>query len=362
MHPKFEQRLENLNELAREDVSTEQEGKGREDLDTEIIGTVQGYARRSGTAVRAEMEIYQMQFLKQECMQKLYQELEGIDKPEMAAEIEPGSLPVLFEGGRYLVAVNELECELSEGEVLTAEKRGYRLYLDPQTVPRSVRKRHLVENAKREIRNHLDEQIYLDELNSNRNRTYVTEAYNNLLGEREDHIERKGKIAEQVIATFFERLQYDTNLDFTLEPADIYQDVLQKVDFIVRKRHHERGVRIEEADMPETTGIQFTINDTPEVLAKKQNQVDRAKAHLQYDDEIQDILLVSLPSEVSFEVWEAYQEWKKAGLPVAVDRYLSEDIKEKLFRNILQGIYSEEEINAQWELVNGAESLNTQGA
>jgi hypothetical protein len=347
VHPKFENRLGYLNELAKEDLNPELGQRDREDLKAEIVGSLRRYARQSGTCVESELEIYGMALQKQERMQHLYSELHAIDHPLEERERDPQSLQVRFENGHYMTTMDGTPCELTEGEVITAGEWGYILHLD-SSVPRAVRKRHVVESAKREIRTYVDEQIYLEEVNSNRNRTYVTEAYSNLLQERDENLERKGKIAEKVIATFFERLQYDTELDFTLEPADIYQDVIQKVDFIVKKRRHERGVQVEEGG---AAGIQFTINNTPEVLAKKIAQINRAKSYLHEEDTIQDILLVSLSSDASSEIWSAYQQWKENGQPIAVDHYLPEETKELLFRNILKDIFTEEEIHEQWSTV-----------
>lgn len=355
MHPRFERHLERLNDLAAEDLDPELSPEEREDLNGEIEGVLTGYSRRSGISVEGEIEIYGMQLRKQDRMQRLYKELRDIDSPEATQEENEDAFFVAYENGQYRTVIDGEACVLSEGEVLTAGEWGYHLQLDRDTVPRAIRKRHVVESAKREIRSYVDEQIYLEEVNGSRpNRTFNTEAYSAILRERDGELVRQGVVAEKVVATFFERLQYDSDLDFNLEPVDIYQDVVKKVDFIIKKHRHERGVQVEEHDSTESTGIQFTLNQSQEVLAKKREQIERARSYIREGDEIQDILLVSLSPETSREVWEAYQAWREAGKPTAVDGYLSDATKEVLFRNVLGGIYSEEEITAQWEKVAGS--------
>jgi len=154
-------------------------------------------------------------------------------------------------------------------------------------------------------------------------------------------------IAERMVKCFLKKLSYDYDLDFNVIEADVDLDIRQKIDFIIRRRKNEKGVRVEENDSMRT-GVQFTTNLAPEVLEHKAHQVERANEYLKEGDAVSNIVLVSISSRSVREIYNKWNSNRTAGGP---DKLWDISTKEEIFRGVMQGILSPDEIEADWEKI-----------
>lgn len=138
-----------------------------------------------------------------------------------------------------------------------------------------------------------------------------------------------GFFAEQLMIATFERLSIDRKDDLGLEvyPANAYQDINDKIDFIISSKNKSKGVGTE-------IGIQFTINERAK--EHKEEQISKAKNR---NIEVSDILLVSLNME---DLLRAKELWAKNGKDIAGPwKYLPKNVKEEILRKILRSLVDE---------------------
>ncbi len=347
MHERFRQHLEQINEVAKEQLAAEELGSETSELDQELGYMLKRQARRRSSDFESQDEIYRIQRVKQERMQELRARMASLDSPEYVSESDGKGVGLHFEEGKLLVETPDGPQEVTEGEVLSNLSWGMRYSLDRETVPRRMHKRYILEETKVALREDLNQQILTDELSSDRVDGFKKDAYQAITDRDNAEFERKqGLIAEKVITSFFNRLQFDTNLDFKFEAADAYQDVNQKIDFIIRRSHRQRGVDVEESDI--ASGIQFTTNQSAEALEHKANQVARANEKLTDSDDVHDIVLVKLSARATAEICDAYREFKKQDVH-SVDTFLSPEVKAELFHNILTGVFHPDDVAEQWQ-------------
>ncbi len=149
---------------------------------------------------------------------------------------------------------------------------------------------------------------------------------------------------------FFQELQIDDDLPIHVLSADLYQDAAQKVDFIIKRHHHHRGVDVKDQQI-ESVGMQFTI--TRGSLARKKEQIAETRRRLRPTDRIDDVLLVRLPLRSIEELWD---RWNSEGRPPGgPQQYWDEQTKEIVFRGVLEGMMNKEEIDSLWQQVKGSE-------
>ena len=68
------------------------------------------------------------------------------------------------------------------------------------------------------------------------------------------------------------------------------------------------------------------------------------------------LILLKLGREISQAMGVAYDQWKALGRPSGgPDKLLPVEIQEKLFKNSLQKLYSDEELEVYWEAIAEAE-------
>jgi hypothetical protein len=147
-----------------------------------------------------------------------------------------------------------------------------------------------------------------------------------------------GIIAERMVRTLLKKIAIDADeTDYTVKEANIKQDVVGKIDFIVHRKSYRRGVGVEPARQKEADAkIQFTTNMSRENLAFKQAQLR----------EVKDVMLVTLP-ESAFK--DAYAEWAKDNASGGPVEYWPEETQKEIFTNVLRGILTGEEIERDWQ-------------
>ena len=288
---------------------------------------------------RWQEEVYLKQQDKQAVMHELQKGLTTIDNQESPEEFtnKPG-VKVYLENGFLFTERNE---KLTLGDLLTGSEWNIDYNLDPETVPRSIRKRYLVEKTKAELRELTDWQIYFDQAFSKdthelRQIAYY-EAMENTKLQREGKNPKTGVLLEKMVRTFMKKLSINHSLNYEVQESDLFRDVIQKIDFIIQIKEHHRGVRFsesEELDL-QNIGIQFTITTDPDKLSLKERQIARSKQELLDSDSVDDIVLATLFTKESSQLSKAYEAWNRSESKQTPDAFLSAGMKEHLFKKLL---------------------------
>ncbi len=157
-----------------------------------------------------------------------------------------------------------------------------------------------------------------------------------------------GIISETIVKNFLRQITLDKDLPFEVKQADVFQDVEQKMDFIIHKREEALGVRVEENAEATDVAIQFTINS--EARTKKERQIERVEKVLKrIHEEITDIALVIFPLAMANKL---KSDWERAGkIAGGPGKFLSPEVEQKLFFELLKDIFTPDQIDKYWEEV-----------
>lgn len=372
MRPGFERHLRKYSQ-AEKAIGKADTGKELKEIDQQLQRDLKLGAEKSFTTQHDQEAIYNLQEKKQAVMRRLKRDLAYLDDPEHAEERDPDRRFVTYEDGRYFIESDEGRSAVSLGEIMTDYEWGIEYQLDQQTVPRITRKEYLVELARAEIRDYLDQQILIEEIEGatrfaalpNRQdesarggqndedgqkiaARHKATAYRGYRESMEQQPEYGGYAAEKMVRNFLKKISIDLQVDFDIIPADAYEDVAQKIDFIIKRKRRNRGVKVEspeEEDQQEeqsALGIQFTINTNVSVLHKKTRQVKRSVRQLSSEDRVDDIVLVAMSVR---NVGKVVRTWKSQGRASGgPDKLWSGEVKERILRGLLQGIVSEDEM------------------
>lgn len=297
-------------------------------------------ARRHSTHA-AQEKIYLLQKEKQRVMEKLHEDLAAIDRSAARETIPDNARVVTWDGDEFHWGDERgTDWILSEGALMTDERWGMMYHLDPATVPRSVRKRFLVERAKREFLELLNAQITVDELASSTTDPERKETYERLQTLRRDHY---GNLAEHMVENFLTKLTIDHDLDFVVESADLFDDVDKKIDFVVRR------TRSIVNDAVQSVGIQFTLSESVATMDEKFSKLRRVTQLMHQSFEVDGVLVVQLSMR---DVTELMKQWKRLGRPPGgPDALWGEERREQVFRHALAMLFSEEELDMMWRQI-----------
>jgi len=283
-------------------------------------------------------------------MSRLKEQLACLDNPDCRNEGEKGDRPAKFddlEDAFIYEDDNHVKREATFGEIITDMDWGIYYDLDERSVPRAKLKKYLVERAKNKLRDLLDKQITESETQGNISHEWRKDAYRTISREKASGERQKkaGFISETMVKNILKKMNIDTGAPFQIKEADIFQDVEQKIDFIIHRQKNRRGVRVAENETIEDVGIQFSIN--PETEGKKRKQVRRAKAELQKGGgEVDDIVLVVFPLKIATKLKE---KWEKGGrISGGPGKFLSGSMAKKIFINLMANILTKEEIDDCW--------------
>lgn len=296
--------------------------------------------------IGVQLKIFELQKKKQEVMDWLKDELKKLDTKDNLVELQPGSRWVICQEGQLIWRSGNQETTISLGEMIADLDWQVNYLLDPETVPRAIRKQYLVAIAKRRLKDLLDEQIMRQEIASKKDEG-KRRAYEGMLRDR--NTERLGTVAEKMLRNFMAKLAMDYGLNFNIIEADAFQDVEQKIDFVIEVPRHQRGVQVDKTEGKNLAfGIQFTMDSSWEANLKKTQQIRKARNQNRREN-IDDMILVEI--DLQRFVQTALEQWKKEKPPGGPDQKLPPDIKQKIFFKLLKGIYSEEEIKVMWQKI-----------
>ncbi len=240
------------------------------------------------------------------------------------------------------------EKDVSIGNIVSARRLGIQF-----TIPESIES----SGDGKKIRKLMTESILNDHLYQKLNKELASslskttknddalkaEAYNQIAIRSGVESKQFGVIAEQIIIGVLEGLSIDhSDLGFTILEANAYQDVNNKIDFIINTKQKKRGVGINKLESQfeeKSIGVQFTTNTSKS--EHKMEQINKAKMR---GVEVDDIIYVEINNNVLQDV---FTKWEKSGKPLAGPwKYLSPEIKKSVFKNLFNGLLNEEQEKA----------------
>jgi hypothetical protein len=323
-----------MNEIAKDKAKPDNSEQQRERMEAVLDYQIEKAAERFGTPEKTQETIFKLQKRKQKVMAKLKEQLAEMDNPFGKETRIEGADRVTHEDGRLICNGQTITL----GELLTDGEWGLNYHLDPNSVPRNVRKKYLIEQARREIMELLDRQIVVNESQSNLGDSNKKKGYIEMV--KSENKEQTGVYAEKMVKCLLKKIAIDHDLDFEIIDADAYQDMELKIDFIIRRKANARGVDVQTSD-EDRIGIQFTSTDAPQIVQKKENQIRQAKRKLTPEERIRDIALVSIPLR---EVQAIMRDWNRRKQPGGPDKLWSASTKADIFQKVMQDFLSPEEI------------------
>lgn len=360
MREPFRRTLNTYNELIKEDQAlpeAEIEGtdadEARQSIVYRLTEAMQSEAYHRETSTGVQYEIFEIQQRKQALMQTLHIELKKIDTDEAKPERVPlGARHIIQkDNALFWQRADRSRIAVTLGDILTDLAWNTAYHIDPVTVPRTIRKRFLIEQTRQKVERLLDLQILTEESASNRNRPLLKDAYEKSKACYGTEQFPFGIIAEKILVQLVKKWIIDGDIPFRVRPTDIHHDITRKIDFVITRKqeagHHTRAVQIKKTHNLKAKAIQFTLNDDPELLRHKQEQIDRSKQFMRDSDRIDDLLLVTLRSQ---PMRDAYNKWRDLGKPPGGPAgLLSIPVQKYIFEELLAGLIDKDESRSYWE-------------
>lgn len=298
-------------------------------------------------------KIFNIQKNKQNAIQKMHKQFRKLDAGK---DLEKFSFErtVTYDDNFdqfYFLDEDGLKSPISRSEILTDGEWGLSYNFD-NTVPKILIKEYILTETKRQVSKKLDEQIILDEIDSSHTDSFKKLAYKDLYENKNIKDRLDGFLAERMIKGLLTKISLE-GVDFEIEEADVYQDVEQKIDFIIRRKNHNRAVGVTEDE--KVIGIQFTLNKDKEEHKKK--QLKYAKRNLTHGSKrkhergIDDIMLVVMPLDKISKMYKAWQEKKTPGGP---EMLWDDETKRSILSGVLKDLVPEDEI---YEIFNSKASI-----
>lgn len=149
-----------------------------------------------------------------------------------------------------------------------------------------------------------------------------------------------GVLAEQVIIGLLEGLSIDhPEFGFKVTETNAYQDVQNKIDFILSTKEKKRGVGVNREDSlkeNKTIGIQLTTNSN-----SKEHKIDQINKAKERGVDVDDIVYVEIKKET---LENAIKKWEELGKKISGPwSYLPEDLKTRTAKSLLDGFLTEEQ-------------------
>lgn len=346
----LEKNIDQYKQIAKAERQTSESDTDKEKIETALQWYISDAAKHRYSTVEAQRRIYELQQDKQDTVDRLYAGFRLIGTPEGNRLWPKGARETSFENGKLFF--NSQPIDLA---TLITDAEWDVFYALPATAPRHLQKQYLLGLAKLGISCMLDEQIIADETSSVRTDTLKQKAYTSLqqMDDEGNRFQIEGFIAETLIKNFLVKLSLRFDFDFEITQSDVFDDVENKIDFIIHRKNRYRGVRVEEStDMPKDIGIQFTINRNPDVRIHKERQLRSVRERIKREPRempIEDIVLVQLNMG---HPKKAYDTWRQAGSPPGgPDDQWSLDLRRQIFLGTLQDILKPAELQAQWTII-----------
>ncbi|MDB4984152.1 MAG: hypothetical protein JWM20_331 [Patescibacteria group bacterium] len=168
-----------------------------------------------------------------------------------------------------------------------------------------------------------------------------SEAYRKIAERSGVESEQLGVKAEQIVMGALETIAIDRpDLGLSIASANAYQDVEEKIDFIISTKQKKRGIGIEKDEVSfdeKHIGIQFTINTSKR--EHKEDQIKKAKAR---GMDVDDILYVAIDMKI---LSLAISSWKKDGKSIKGPwSYLPESVRKAAIANLFDSVLTQDQV------------------
>lgn len=227
--------------------------------------------------------------------------VESFEKQDGAFELQQdddGSFFTRAKGGAVFT--------LSKGEVLAAGEWGV-WWKFANSVSEDVQKEVMSHQVRRVIAEEYDAQLTAFGKANTLLDDHMRDTYTRIEEQnRSLNTMPPGILAERMLLSFLTKEMHDGELEFSIERADVYEDVERKIDFIITVADHRRGVEVDEPNHHQRIGIQFTTSERSDLNEHKTKQIKRVHKIGLQRAHVDDLVLISLPIaevEPSFEAW-----------------------------------------------------------
>jgi len=306
----------------------------------------------------SENEIFDFQKEKEKLVEKMHQLLKIADE---GGEISFGEKDLISVGlddeGKYQT-FGKNPGNITKGDIAVASIWGKNLKLNSE-IDRKTKKEFILRETRREISKLWNKQLSLmvkDSRETNHIKSIQGLEESAKYEENQEYEKIKGgHLAEKMVNSFFTKILENNDFPFSIEEADVYDDAIDKIDFYFHiKKEYTRGLNIEacgeEKDCIEKNniGIQYTMNK--DAIEKKKKQIESARKRVGVDD----IVLVTVPLDHISEALEKWKADKKNRSDFSgPERFLDDNLKEKLFKSLLSNLPKELNINSEeyWEKI-----------
>ncbi len=346
----LQKNIEQYKQIAKAEEQAPESDTDKEKIEVALQWHISEAAKQRYSTNEAQRRIYELQQDKQDTMNRLHAGFRLIGTTEGNRLWPKGARKTSFENGKLFFNSQPIDIA-----TLITDAEWDIFYALPPTAPKHLQKQYLLGLAKLGISCMLDEQIIADETSSVRTDTLKQKTYTSLqqMDDEGNRFQIEGFIAETLVKNFLIKLSLRFDFDFEITRSDVFDDVENKIDFIIHRKNRYRGVRVEESkDLPKDIGVQFTINRDPDVRIYKERQLLSVRDRIRREPRempIEDIVLVQLNMG---HPKKAYDSWRKAGSPPGgPDDQWSLDLRRQIFLGTLQDILKPAELQAQWSII-----------
>ena len=299
-----------------------------------------------------QKRIIDLQNQKYSLVERMHMHLRDIDQ-DIQVEIPAKrtfTVKVLQDGKMYASDKNGDVYPITKGELFTDGAWGTSYLLSPE-INRAIRKEYILSETRRSVSEMLNIQIAIVEaaLNTDEKERTSYQAVLARMNSSHDVLQwEDGHIAEQMVYSLLKKWILDYDLPISIVAADLYEDVTNKLDFILHLKKESIGVEVEATSQEVGVGIQFTLMHRKDAVVSKRKTIDEVLHRgLQSEHQVENIVLVNMhPSYVR----RAINSWKTTKRPGGPDGKLELSAKIDLFDKILTNVMSAEDIR-KWKIV-----------
>lgn len=328
----------------------DQEGSlNKEVKEDEAFESVLAFAHEQETRLKKQVDIIELQREKQRIMDETKMRLRQLEVDEVIEWSDTSRAVLQTENGLMYLAGDGTYESITQGALLTGGAWGMQ-YAPDSSVDRLTLKKYILQEAKDKLSDLWDQQIIIHEGESKKNHELLRDAYkrsevDRALPTQEQHF---GIAAEEIVLTYITRCIIDHDLPFTIKKGNAYQDITDKIDFIIhRKSEHVREVGVEAV---KDRGVQFTVSKRDDLEKRKMSQLEKARERDQEVGRKIDRRLVKV--SIGY-VQDLLQPWQESKHPNGPSEFIEPEVTQRLFRELLEEMFSEEEIKEMWERVAG---------
>ncbi len=286
----------------------------------------------------AEKGVQELERLKLEILKHLEEDLQAIKNNRYPEKLFKEARKVDFSELSGGFGISGERTNLTKGEIFTDAEWDTFYKLGP-SVDQSVRADYIKQIAAIKLRNLLDRQIAINEshnfnLDEGKRKAYQAR-------EMEPDETHNGLVAEKIVRCMLKKISIDSDDKFFIKEVAISDDVNNKIDFIIQRVKHNRGVGVKQEKDANDIGIQLTTNSSRENTEHKKSQINKVKTRLGEEMPVNDLVLITIPIK---NVIDLLNKWKARKVPGGPDKLWDKDKREKIIRGVLDQILPSAEI------------------